>query len=157
MQQLWFGPAEIYERVSEATAIARAEESAVDSAIAGESSFAAPHTAPGSSTGGRAANASTISWAPGYADQTQPSETTPLVWGQRESLGRRVSRKMSISRRTSRRMSSAFSRVAYDIPDDAGDDDDATRKALTHGVADPVVGAMFGKSLSEQIGSSWFW
>ncbi len=49
--------------------------------------------------------------------------------------------------------SSSFSRVSYNIRD--GADDEEVRMALEKG--DGIVGVMFGRSVKEQISSSWFW
>lgn len=68
-----------------------------------------------------------------------------------------------------RRLSSAFSRVSYNVPDEA--DEDEVKDILLargggagagHGEGEGegeggIVGAMFGRSVQEQIGSSWFW
>lgn len=53
-------------------------------------------------------------------------------------------------------MSSAFSRISYDIPDTAGDDE--VKLALASGEkGDGIVGVMFGKSVKAQINSTWWW
>ncbi|GFZ42804.1 hypothetical protein JCM24511_00522 [Saitozyma sp. JCM 24511] len=54
-----------------------------------------------------------------------------------------------------RRMSSSFSRISYGIADDAGDEE--VKEAMERGTGDGIVGAMFGKSVGQQIGSTWFW
>jgi hypothetical protein len=54
-----------------------------------------------------------------------------------------------------RRMSSSFSRISYGIADDAGDEE--VKEAMERGTGDGIVGAMFGKTVGQQIGSTWFW
>lgn len=54
-----------------------------------------------------------------------------------------------------RRMSSSFSRVSYAVHDDA--EDEEIRTALEGKSQDGIVGVLFGKSVKEQIGSTWFW
>jgi hypothetical protein len=53
-------------------------------------------------------------------------------------------------------MSSSFSRVSYGIPDEA--EGEEVKKVLEkRGGGDVIVGSMFGRSVVEQIKSSWFW
>ena len=52
-------------------------------------------------------------------------------------------------------MSSSFSRVSYPVHDDAGDEE--IKMALEGKGKDGIVGVLFGKSVWEQIGSTWFW
>lgn len=54
----------------------------------------------------------------------------------------------------SRRMSSSFSRISYGVHDDA---DPEEIKAALDKNGDGIVGVLFGKSVGEQIGSTWFW
>jgi hypothetical protein len=54
----------------------------------------------------------------------------------------------------SRRMSSSFSRISYGVHDDA---DPEEVKAVLEKNGDGIVGVLFGKSVGEQIGSTWFW
>jgi hypothetical protein len=58
------------------------------------------------------------------------------------------------ARSRSRRMSSSFSRVSYDVHDDA--DHEEFKLALEKN-GDGIVGALFGKTVAQQIGSTWFW
>lgn len=51
--------------------------------------------------------------------------------------------------------SSSFSRVSYNIPDGADEED--VKEALEGKKDDGIVGAMFGKGVKEQISSTWFW
>ena len=60
----------------------------------------------------------------------------------------------AMARRGSRRMSSSFSRVSYNVHDDA--DHEEVKLALEKN-GDGIVGALFGKSVAQQIGSTWFW
>jgi len=53
-----------------------------------------------------------------------------------------------------RRMSSSFSRVSYGVHDDAHPEE---VKAALEKNGDGIVGVLFGKSVGEQIGSTWFW
>lgn len=55
----------------------------------------------------------------------------------------------------SRRMSSSFSRIAYNVADDEGDE--ALAVELEKKVRDPVVGVMYGRPAKEQVTSRWFW
>jgi hypothetical protein len=55
----------------------------------------------------------------------------------------------------SRRMSSSFSRISYGVHDDA--DHEEIKLALGGKHQEGIVGALFGKSVKEQIGSTWFW
>jgi hypothetical protein len=52
-------------------------------------------------------------------------------------------------------MSSSFSRISYGVHDDA--DDEEVKMVLEGKHGDGIVGALFGKSVSQQIGSTWFW
>lgn len=72
-----------------------------------------------------------------------PSETAPLLSPHGEPPLR------------TRRMSSSFSRISYGIHDDA--DHEEVKMALEGKHQDGIVGALFGKSVGEQVGSSWFW
>jgi hypothetical protein len=49
-------------------------------------------------------------------------------------------------------MSSSFSRISYGIHDEA--DDSEIKEVL--GEKDGIVGAMFGKNVREQVGSTWW-
>jgi len=51
-------------------------------------------------------------------------------------------------------MSSSFSRISYGVHDDA---DPEEIKAVLEKNGDGIVGVLFGKSVGEQIGSTWFW
>jgi hypothetical protein len=51
-------------------------------------------------------------------------------------------------------MSSSFSRISYGVHDDA--DPEEVRVVLEKN-GDGIVGVLFGKSVGEQIGSTWFW
>jgi len=51
-------------------------------------------------------------------------------------------------------MSSSFSRVSYNVHDDA--DHEEVKLALEKN-GDGIVGALFGKTVAQQIGSTWFW
>jgi hypothetical protein len=51
-------------------------------------------------------------------------------------------------------MSSSFSRISYGVHDDA---DPEEVKAVLEKNGDGIVGVLFGKSVGEQIGSTWFW
>ena len=51
-------------------------------------------------------------------------------------------------------MSSSFSRVSYGVHDDA---DHEEIKAALEKNGDGIVGVLFGKSVGQQIGSTWFW
>jgi hypothetical protein len=51
-------------------------------------------------------------------------------------------------------MSSSFSRISYGVHDDA---DAEEVKAVLEKNGDGIVGVLFGKSVGEQIGSTWFW
>lgn len=53
-----------------------------------------------------------------------------------------------------RRMSSSFSRISYGVHDDA---DHEEIKAVLEKNGDGIVGVLFGKSVGQQIGSTWFW
>lgn len=52
-------------------------------------------------------------------------------------------------------MSSSFSRISYGLHDDA--EDEEIKVALEGRAQDGIVGVLFGKSVGEQLGSSWFW
>jgi hypothetical protein len=52
-------------------------------------------------------------------------------------------------------MSSSFSRISYGVHDDA--DHEEIKLALGGKHQEGIVGALFGKSVKEQIGSTWFW
>ncbi|ORY23437.1 major facilitator superfamily domain-containing protein [Naematelia encephala] len=84
-------------------------------------------------------------------DETPVAARPALAALQNDSTFSRLS-----GRSMSRRMSSSFSRVAYDIPDDA--DDEEAKELLEAKVKDDgIVGVMFGKPVSEQVKSSWWW
>jgi len=51
-------------------------------------------------------------------------------------------------------MSSSFSRISYGVHDDA---DPEEIKAVLEKNGDGIVGVLFGKSVGDQIGSTWFW
>jgi hypothetical protein len=52
-------------------------------------------------------------------------------------------------------MSSSFSRISYGVHDDA--DPEEVKLALEGKNGDGIVGVLFGKSVGQQIGSTWFW
>ena len=58
-------------------------------------------------------------------------------------------------RNRDRRMSSSFSRISYGVHDDA--EDEEIKQALEGRAQDGIVGVLFGKSVGEQLGSTWFW
>lgn len=86
-----------------------------------------------------------------------PTEQSPFLSPNDSSLT--IRRRASIGPSPAlgnRRMSSAFSRISYDIPDTA--DDDEVKLALASGEkGDGIVGVMFGKSVKAQINSTWWW
>ena len=51
-------------------------------------------------------------------------------------------------------MSSAFSRISYDVREDA--DDEEVKEVLDKS-GDGIVGVMFGHSLGQQLRSGWWW
>jgi hypothetical protein len=52
-------------------------------------------------------------------------------------------------------MSSSFSRISYGVHDDA--DHEEIKLALEGKHQDGIVGALFGQTVKQQIGSTWFW
>lgn len=54
-----------------------------------------------------------------------------------------------------RRMSSSFSRISYGVHDDA--EPEEIKTVLESRGSDGIVGVLFGQSVAEQIGSTWFW
>lgn len=56
-------------------------------------------------------------------------------------------------------VASGFSRLSYNMPTNPNGyvDEDENIEILDHGKGDLVVGAMFSKTLKEQLSSSWFW
>jgi hypothetical protein len=53
-------------------------------------------------------------------------------------------------------VTSGFSRLSYPVLAFDGDEEEEV-KVLDGGKGDPLVGAMFGKGIKEQLRSSWFW
>ncbi|KAL1409089.1 hypothetical protein Q8F55_005913 [Vanrija albida] len=146
VQQLSFGPWESYERPGEVEAVEEATDALIFS-----SPFNGPSTLPPQPT------RRSISPGSPYSPATSPDRSA--------NANRRTSAWSTWSRdeegnpthRRRRPSVTAYSRVAYDIPDNADESEQITRLEQGCEMRDPVVGVLFGQSAVSQVYSSWFW
>lgn len=145
-QQLSFGPVESYERPGEVEAVEEATDALIFS-----SPFNGPSTLPPQPT--RRSISPGSPYSPSRSpDRAAGADRRASAWSawSRDDQGNPTHRR--------RRPSvTAYSRVAYDIPDNADESEQIIRLEQGCEMRDPVVGVLFGQSAVGQVYSSWFW